>query len=1005
MPILVRILILLNFIFHSTVYSQSSESSSNFYNEGERLAKTKPRLAFQSFERAIELAEKNNDWTLYLRAINAAATLNFKDLEKEETQVFKRVKEALQTPGINSQQLRFQKALLHYHAGEFYLDLTNEVDSAIYNFNSAIDILKSTVGEENEYVAACYHGLGDVYKYFKFEFFEAEKCYEKALDTRQRIKFDDQLTLAKNYYNLATTNRSQEDFEKAIAYGLQTIELTKKVNDLELLEKTYNMVANIYSDIGNSPLAIDYYQKAVQINLATKSNPEYLATYYQGLGITYMNDTLISAAITNFSKAINIYKGLKDLKDKLLLIHCLRFMADAYLLEKNYSAAFSEYKEMESRTKLLGMMKGRQGAEVYLGFGNYYESKNLNDSALYYYQKALTAAITPFKSMDVDNNPTEEMIGTNYYLFNILMQKALVLRRKYSTSKNQKCLQQSLSCLVLAEKIMSQGRNALDIEESKQRFLALNYNVYEQIISTLHEMAMINPNDSIYKKVFHYFELSKARTLIDGLIRAQTTDVINQDDNLFKRQNELTRSVSSVQDKLYEEQEASSPDSIQIMLLREEIISLDQLLKQNQNLIAVQYPGYFKLRYDSSIPTLSSIIELSSRQGYSILEYFWGERDVYALAISSDQLMFKRIGTADSLGRITHQLLSHFDEEHSSLNINSYAHFTSSAHQLYEKLVSPFDVVLQKNQRLVIIPDGLLSQVPFDILITDTPRTKTADYRSIVYMIKRYAIGYAYSSATLFNKISRPNHTKSVLAMAFTGERIIGKTGKKLTKITGAEMELVSLQHYFDSGNFLVGKDVTESNFKKLAPTSDIIHLAIHGEGDPERNYSSSLYFETKHDTKEDGQLHAYELYGLKLNAMLTVLSACESGLGKVSKGEGMMSMSSAFAYSGCENILMSLWKVNDQISAQLMKQFYNNLLQGENLDMALRNTKLEYLASADELTADPKIWASLAAYGNLNPVFSKDRSKTYYYIFGGCCLLVLLLYLWKRNMRMMVKD
>ena len=138
--------------------------------------------------------------------------------------------------------------------------------------------------------------------------------------------------------------------------------------------------------------------------------------------------------------------------------------------------------------------------------------------------------------------------------------------------------------------------------------------------------------------------------------------------------------------------------------------------------------------------------------------------------------------------------------------------------------------------------------------------------------------------------------------------------------------------------------------------------------------------FNLNDDSIDDGELHAYELYGLKLKALMAVLSSCESGLGKGYRGEGMISMANAFTYSGCENILMSLWKVNDQTSTTLMDNFYEHLLEGESIDEALRQAKLNYLELSDELTAHPKIWAPLIAYGNLDEVFKTDRSVMHCY-------------------------
>jgi CHAT domain-containing protein len=130
----------------------------------------------------------------------------------------------------------------------------------------------------------------------------------------------------------------------------------------------------------------------------------------------------------------------------------------------------------------------------------------------------------------------------------------------------------------------------------------------------------------------------------------------------------------------------------------------------------------------------------------------------------------------------------------------------------------------------------------------------------------------------------------------------------------------------------------------------------------------------------------------------MAVLSACESGLGRDYKGEGMISMASAFTYSGCSNILMSLWKVNDKASTVLMDDFYGQLLEGKTIDDALRQAKLNYLESTDELTSDPKIWAPLVAYGGLEPIFTKPNDLLVYGAIGVFALLVVLFMVRRRR-------
>ncbi len=111
----------------------------------------------------------------------------------------------------------------------------------------------------------------------------------------------------------------------------------------------------------------------------------------------------------------------------------------------------------------------------------------------------------------------------------------------------------------------------------------------------------------------------------------------------------------------------------------------------------------------------------------------------------------------------------------------------------------------------------------------------------------------------------------------------------------------------------------------------------------------------------------------MNLRASLAVLSSCESGIGKTYRGEGMLSMANAFTFAGCDNIVMGLWKVDDQLSVKLMDTFYSELLNGMAIDEALAMAKRTYLASADQVSANPKLWGSLVAYGE-SPILTADQ-------------------------------
>jgi CHAT domain-containing protein len=589
------------------------------------------------------------------------------------------------------------------------------------------------------------------------------------------------------------------------------------------------------------------------------------------------------------------------------------------------------------------------------------------------------------------------MIGYQYYVYGILSKKATALKAKFIRSKNALYWHQAVACLRLSERLLSQERNTLDMQDAKWQFTEENYDIYEDLIALLYEDKKYIPADSLYNLAFQYFERSKSRSLTDALAETERSAKITSGDSLLYLHATLRRNLLEAQDKLATASEKNN-DPKEIIELREEIISIDKNIHACKLGIEQKYPGYFNVKYGYQPPSLDKFQKLILHDKKIMLEYFWGTQWVYALGISQGDILFKRIGRTDSIKVIIDKVMAHLSENQATMNREVFNDFTRNGHQLYELLIDPFKILLAKKERIQIIPDGSISQLPFEILLEEQVKGDHVNYRSLKYMIKSVAIGYAYSATMLMHNPKNTLGNPSVLAVGFAEVGEQPNATSDMTDIFGAEQELNLLSKRFNDGKFLLGDDATESNFKTLSPNFDILHLAIHGTGDVNNTFSASLYFKPSLDSLDDGQLHAYELYGLKLRALMTVLTACESGIGKGYKGEGMISMASAFTYSGCQNILMSLWKVNDQVSIGIMDNFYNQLEQGATIDDALRLSKLNYLESADELTADPKIWATMVAYGSLDKVFQEGKIGLYKAMISIALILLLFFIFLRKN-------
>ena len=136
--------------------------------------------------------------------------------------------------------------------------------------------------------------------------------------------------------------------------------------------------------------------------------------------------------------------------------------------------------------------------------------------------------------------------------------------------------------------------------------------------------------------------------------------------------------------------------------------------------------------------------------------------------------------------------------------------------------------------------------------------------------------------------------------------------------------------------------------------------------------FSTLLFTQNPQDTTEDNDLYAIELYDIRLNAQLAVLSACETGLGKIRQGEGVMSLARAFAYAGVPATLMSLGQVEDGATRSLMVDFYRHMKTGMSKDDALQKAKLNYLKNCEPLRASPYYWGGFVASGNMEPLFGR---------------------------------
>jgi CHAT domain-containing protein len=321
---------------------------------------------------------------------------------------------------------------------------------------------------------------------------------------------------------------------------------------------------------------------------------------------------------------------------------------------------------------------------------------------------------------------------------------------------------------------------------------------------------------------------------------------------------------------------------------------------------------------------------------------------------------------------------------------------------------------LATTENLVIIPDGKLAIVPFEVLHSENYTTKLTDenevqyFAQMPYLIKKHNISYSYS-AGLFNN-SLKNETKAkqndwiAFAPVFDNQQVAGTTlqtkkllttttdtlqtrtlladGSYISPLPGSKVEIENIFQLFSKKNkkaVIKTHQQADENFVKSDEMQNyrIIHFATHGFVNQENPKLSGILFAQDTTTNKnsgfvadnlaqnEGILYQSELYNCKFNADLTVLSACETGLGKITKGEGVVGLTQALLYAGSNNILVSLWQVSDASTKDLMISFYTNLLKTKTASKYgnfLRTSKLEMLAKSNY--THPYYWSPFILIG-----------------------------------------
>lgn len=264
------------------------------------------------------------------------------------------------------------------------------------------------------------------------------------------------------------------------------------------------------------------------------------------------------------------------------------------------------------------------------------------------------------------------------------------------------------------------------------------------------------------------------------------------------------------------------------------------------------------------------------------------------------------------------------------------------ARELFVQLVRP-GLRGRMPRELLVVPHDVLHYLPFQALMPGPDR----------YLIQDVPV-YYYGSASLMQFTRAKAQAKSSTLLALGNPDLHDPA----LNLRYAEREVRGIAELFPDAHLVTGEDATEARSRTESPKHRLLHFATHAELDEVDPLGSALRLTPS--SGEDGRLDVQEIFGLTLQADLIVLSACETGLGTLKRGDEITGFTRAFIYAGTPSIITTLWQVNDRASYELMTAFYRNLNAGQSKVDALRQAQLATL----QRYPHPYYWAAYQLTG-----------------------------------------
>lgn len=801
---------------------------------------------------------------------------------------------------------------------------------------------------------------------------EALADYESATDIYERLNTNHK-DVAYAYNHMAMITMQRQDYSKTLHYLKSALDSdsTGRYN-----ASIYSQLANCYLHKPDFEQSLKYFQLGLDVYQQKKAEdrkPHRLGLLYAYGAEAYFGKGDLANAERLNQKALATYPKIP----KYWFYRMKRFLSLAkisYKLGKE-ELGLSYLNRAEEEKKSVSTAKNRDLADFYYATAQFqFEAKAYNE-ALQYAQKTFQQIFPDFNEDDLLINPSVNSVYPEPWIGTVGNLKGEILLTLYRETKELKYLKAAADCYELVISGQTVQKKEFDSEASKLYLGSYAHPYIEQAIEVYFQLYQRSGELAELDRIFELMEFSKASVLKEAIQKNKAILHSAIPDSLLQREREWRLQIADIQkSRALEQLKEVEKDSLRLEKLEGELVEEETGYANFLQSMKKNYPAFESAIEAVAKPSVSDVQSFLKKQDGILLEYFEGRDVVYLFSINAEDRQVFKVEKTDVLHEQVNHFLDYFSE--ASKITNDPDGYLKMASELYETLFPEGWTKLENAKQLILIPDGILKYLPFETLVQDNSE-RAIHLANAPYLLHAYTTQYAYSTALLLfeNQGTKRNQRFLKVAPGFLQQE------RGLLPLIHSEEEFDLLK----SHTALLGNKANAKRFRQAASKSNVIHLSTHATASPNRNDARIELIDTA--------IYLPEIYALNLDADLVVLSACESGMGKMERGEGVMSLGRAFRYAGASSVIASLWKVNEASTATIFTNFYRGLSEGMGRASALQQAKINYLNNAQsDLQQSPYYWSGFVYFGKDEALDIRSTSTSW---LGGLMLVVLGLGFW----------